>query len=130
MRNILLVDDDSSILTLLELSLERDGYSIDACSESVDALNKLQEKQYDLLISDYMMKDVNGVHLLDFARQIQPQCVRILLTANNSAEMFKNAINHSHIYHFIEKPLDVNELILIVDQALEHQKTLGCGGDK
>lgn len=124
MKNILLVDDDKSILTLLQLSLERDGYSIDACSDPVKALSLLQDKEYQLLISDYVMEDVNGVHLLDFARQIQPACVRILLTGSTSVEMFKSAINNSQIYKFLDKPVDVNELVLVAEQALEHQQTL------
>ena len=124
MKNILLVDDDKSILTLLELSIERDEYSVDSCSDPVDALSRLQEKEYQLLISDYVMNDVDGVHLLDFARQIQPSCVRILLTGNTSVDMLKSAINDSQIYKFIDKPFDVNELVFVVEQALEHQETL------
>ena len=124
MKHLLLVDDDENILTLLEMSLEREGYEIDTCSDPVNALNKLQDKQYHLLISDYIMEDVNGVHLLDFARQIQPNCVRILVTGSNDVEMFKKAINNSQIYKFIEKPFDVNELIQLVEHAIEYQETL------
>ena len=124
MKHLLIVDDDDDILTLLQLSLERDGYEIDACSDPITALNKLQEKSYHLLISDYIMDDVNGVHLLDFARQIQPNCVRILLTGSNDVNMFKKAINNSQIYKFISKPFEVDELIEIVEQAVEYQETL------
>jgi DNA-binding NtrC family response regulator len=124
MKHLLLVDDDENILTLLEMSLERDGYEIDTCSDPVTALGKLQDKQYHLLVSDYIMDDVNGVHLLDFARQIQPNCVRVLVTGSNDVEMFKKAINNSQIYKFIEKPFDVNELIQLVEQAVEYQESL------
>lgn len=125
MKSILVVDDNESILTLLEMALEGDGYQIDACSDPLTALAKLQEKQYHLLISDYIMDDVNGVALLDFARQIQPNCVRILLSGSDSVEMFKKAINNSQIYKFIDKPFEVNELIQVVEQAIEYQMTLG-----
>jgi DNA-binding NtrC family response regulator len=124
MKNILLVDDDKSVLTFLQLALKRDDFNVDSCLDPVDALNRLQEKPYHLLISDYVMNDVNGVHLLDFARQIQPACVRILLTGNSSMDMLKNAINNAHIFKFIEKPLDPDQLILDVEQSLEHQKIL------
>ena len=124
MKNILLVDDDESILTLLEMSLEGDGYEIDACSDPVTALGHLQNKKYHLLISDYVMDDVNGVALLDFARQIQPNCVRILLSGSNSVTMFKKAINNSQIYKFIEKPFEVSELIQVAEQAIQYQETL------
>ena len=106
------------------MSLERDDVEIDGCSDPVSALNYLQEKQYHLLISDYIMDDVNGVHLLDFARQIQPNCVRILLSGSNDVEMFKKAINNAQIYRFISKPFEVEELIQIVEQALEYQESL------
>ena len=70
------------------------------------------------------MNDVNGVHLLDFARQIQPACVRVLLTGNSSEEMLRNAINRAHIFKLIEKPFDPNQLLLDVEQSLEHQTAL------
>ena len=124
MKNILLVDDDKSVLHYLGLVLKRDDYNIDCCLDPVDALTLLQEKQYHLLISDYVMNDVNGVHLLDFARQIQPACVRILLTGNNSVDMLKHAINNANIFKYIEKPLDPKQLLLDVEQSLEQQKIL------
>ena len=124
MKHLLIVDDDEDILTLLQLSLERDDFELDTCSDPVTALSRLQEKQYNLLLSDYVMDDVNGVHLLDFARQIQPNCVRILLTGSNDVDMFKKAINNSQIYKFISKPFEVDELIQIVDQAVEYQESL------
>ena len=124
MKQLLIVDDDDDILTLLQMSLERDDFEIDACGDPVSALTLLQEKQYNMLISDYIMDDVNGVHLLDFARQIQPNCVRILLTGSNDVDMFKKAINNSQIYKFISKPFEVEELIQIVEQAMEYQEGL------
>lgn len=124
MKHLLIVDDDEDILTLLQLSLERDDFELDTCSDPVTALSRLQEKPYNLLISDYIMDDVNGVHLLDFARQIQPNCVRILLTGSNDVDMFKKAINNSQIYKFISKPFEVEELIQIVEQAVEYQESL------
>ena len=124
MKQLLIVDDDDDILTLLQMSLERDDFEIDACSDPISALNHLEKKQYHLLISDYLMDDVNGVHLLDFARQIQPHCVRILLTGSNDVDMFKKAINNSQIYKFISKPFEVEEVIQLVEQSIEYQEGL------
>lgn len=123
-KNIMLVDDDKSVLRFLEMVLKSEDYHIESYLDPVDALTRLQEETFELLISDYVMNEVNGVHLLDFARQIQPACVRILLTGNSSMEMLKNAVNNAHIFKFIEKPLEPKQLLLDVEQSLEHQKIL------
>ena len=126
-KNIMLVDDDESILMFLDLALQGEGVNVESYSDPIEALDQLRSRKFHLLISDYMMADVNGVQLLDFARQLQPACVRLLFSGNNSAEMLKGAINNAHIYKFIEKPVDPNELLRDVEQALEYQSRLECG---
>ena len=122
MKRILVVDDDETILVYLELVLTSQGYSVESFSDPVKALNRLMEQDFELLISDYVMNEVNGVHLLDFARQIKPRCERILLTGNSSEAMLKSAINNAHIFKFLEKPIDTDILLSDVAQALAHQE--------
>ena len=123
-KNIMLVDDDKGVLHLMEMLLKSDDYQIESYLDPVDALSRLQEQTFELLISDYVMNDVNGVHLLDFARQIQPACVRILLTGSSSMEMLKSAVNNANIFKFIEKPLEPKQLLQDVEQSLEYQMIL------
>lgn len=123
----MVVDDDKSVLVFMELALKRQDYAVDCFSDPVEALEQLKEKAYQLVISDYVMKDVNGVHMLEFARQLQPACARILLTSNTSVDMLKSAINKANIFRYIEKLLDPSQMLTDIEQALEFQKVLQRG---
>ena len=122
MQNILLVDDDRNILTYLMLALEDEGRQLESYNNPVEALEQLRSKQYQLIISDYVMPEMNGVQLLSQARQLQPDCVRILLSGNSSADMLNGAINDADIYKFIEKPIELEQLRQMVEQVLEYRR--------
>lgn len=126
MQNILLVDDDKTVLTFLALALEDEGRHIESYTRPLEALDRLRSASYQLVISDYVMPEMNGVALLSEARQLQPSCVRLLLSGNSSVEMLQGAINDAHIYKFIEKPIELESLLQTVEQALAYQQQLGC----
>src|SRR4051812_36812320 len=77
----LVVDDEAPILHALQRTFEAAGYEVTACADPAVALEKLKEKPFQVLSADYMMPGMTGAEFLARARQLQPETVRILLTA-------------------------------------------------
>jgi DNA-binding response OmpR family regulator len=107
-RNILVVDDDSSIRTLLRLVAERRGLSVDVAGDGMEALQLLGERRYDLAIVDLMMPRLNGYELVDgMSRHTERPAVVIATAMTDSLiGLLDSAIVHS----IIRKPFDIEML--------------------
>ena len=117
--NILLVDDEEDNLSLLYRTL-RGSYNLDRSTSPLKALDMLDEKQYELVISDHKMPEMDGVEFLKKVLEKSPSTMRILLTAYSDANILIDAINYAKIYRYIKKPYNPDELQLIVSSALEY----------
>lgn len=84
-----------------------------------DAFDILKENHIHLVISDYRMPLMNGVKFLETVRKEYPNCVRMLLTAFTDIESVIEAVNKGHIFRYIKKPWDENELKLAFDEAYQ-----------
>src|SRR5438128_2193820 len=80
-ERILIVDDEAAILHALRRTFEAAGYSVTACLDPEQALDRLKNEPFHLVSADYMMPAMSGADFLAQARQIQPTSMRILLTA-------------------------------------------------
>jgi len=81
-------------------------------------LAKLVEREFDLILADYKMPGITGVELLTKAKEIWPRTIRILVTGFSDLDIAKEAINKAHVYSYLTKPWDNDELILTVHEAL------------
>ena len=117
--NILLVDDEEDNLALLYRTL-RGTYNLDKTTSPLKALEMLKEKDYELVISDHKMPEMDGVEFLKQVQLNHPSVMRILLTAYSDANILIDAINYAKIYRYIKKPYNPEELQLIVSAALEY----------
>ncbi len=118
--HLLLVDDDTEVLLLLEDLFSSRGYQITTASNPLKALEILDDTEPDLVIADYQMPDLNGIELLKDVREKLPETMRILLTAHGDLKVAIEAINVADVYKFISKPWDNNDLLITVQRALEH----------
>ena len=116
--NILLVDDEEDNLSLLYRTL-RGSYNLDRSTSPLKALEMMDEKDYQLVISDHKMPEMDGVEFLKRASEKHPDMMRILLTAYSDANILIDAINYAKIYRYVKKPYNPEELQLIVSAALE-----------
>ena len=116
--NILLVDDEEDNLSLLYRTL-RGAYNLDRSTSPLKALDMMDEKDYQLVISDHKMPEMDGVEFLKRASEKHPDMMRILLTAYSDANILIDAINYAKIYRYVKKPYNPEELQLIVSAALE-----------
>ncbi|MBR1976971.1 response regulator, partial [bacterium] len=116
---ITVVDDDVLVTKTLKTLLMLEGYEhVEAFNHPQEALEYLKLEEQDLIISDFIMPDMNGIEFLKEAQEIQPECTQILLTGYADKENAIRAINETGIFKYIEKPWDNNNLIINIKNAL------------
>ena len=119
---IVLVDDEEMVLTSLSsfLTLETD-YLVKTFTSANEALNFVRGKDIDLVMSDYLMPEMDGITFLAKVKELQPEVPRIILTGYADKENAIKAINEVGLYQYIEKPWDNDDLLIIIRNALEKQ---------
>src|ERR1044071_4652621 len=117
---ILLVDDEEMVLTSIRsfLAIETD-YKVVTFTSPVKALQELDRIGADLVISDYLMPEMDGITFLARVKEKYPQAPRILLTGYADKENAIKAINDVGLYQYIEKPWNNDDLHLIIRNGLE-----------
>jgi CheY-like chemotaxis protein len=122
-KRILAVDDEESITRIVRVNLERAGYTVETASSGSEALTLLLQRHYDLLISDVMMPEMDGLELLEHIRQ-SPELVNlpvILLTAQSTqTDITRGYTKGTDLY--LTKPFDPNELRLWVERMLASEQ--------
>lgn len=121
---ILCVDDEPNILSSLRRLFRAKGYQVFLAEGGKNGLKLLETEQIDLVISDMRMPEMDGAQFLERVRSSWPECVRILLTGYAEVSAIISAINRGEIHRYIAKPWDENDLLLIVQQALERKDLL------
>jgi signal transduction histidine kinase len=117
---VLIVDDEEIVTETINtlLTLETDYKTVIFHSPS-EALGYLQTQEVDLIISDYLMPgEMNGVEFLLEVKKLQPEAIRVLLTAYADKENAIRAINEVELYQYIEKPWDNEALLLLLRNGL------------
>jgi DNA-binding NtrC family response regulator len=117
---ILLVDDEDMVLTSIRsfLAIETD-YHVLGYTSPRQALIDLDHHAIDLVISDYLMPEMDGITFLSKVKEKYPQAPRILLTGYADKENAIKAINDVGLYQYIEKPWNNDDLHLIIRNGLE-----------
>ncbi len=117
---ILVVDDDSIVLSALKMLLELEGYeNVEYFDNPENALNFLKTNSPDLILSDFIMPQMNGIEFLSEAKKIHPDVSMILLTGYADKENAIKAINEVGIYKYIEKPWDNSDLLINIKNGIE-----------
>ena len=116
---ILIVDDEPDNLALLYRTL-RGKYDIAKSTSPLAALDMLKEERFNCILSDHKMPEMDGVEFLKRSCEISPDTMRLLVTAYTDAGILIDAINYAKIYRYIKKPYNPDELLLIVENALEY----------
>ena len=104
---IVLVDDEDMVLTSLNsfLTLETD-YDVKTFVSVKEALEYIKTGRVDLVVSDYLMPEMDGISFLAKVREIKPEVPRIILTGYADKENAIKAINNVGLFQYIEKPID------------------------
>jgi two-component system response regulator PilR (NtrC family) len=118
---ILVVDDERSMRELLAIVLGREGYDVVTAENGRQALDELEKRPVDLLISDIHMPDMTGLDVLRTAKGLNPDLAGIMVTAFASTETAIEALRMG-AYDYIHKPFNVDELKIVVLGALERRR--------
>ncbi len=116
---VLIVDDEPDNLALLYRTL-RSKYDIAKSTSPILALEMLKHEHFHCILSDHKMPEMDGVEFLKRTQEMSPDTMRLLVTAYTDAGILIDAINYAKIYRYIKKPYNPDELMLIVENALEY----------
>src|SRR6266480_8125310 len=120
---ILLVDDDVALLQALPqaLLLRIDDIQIDTCDSTLEALEQIQEHDYDAIVSDIKMPGMDGLALLEKIRELRPETPALLITGHGEHELAVQALRGG-AYDFIQKPIDRDYVVAALYRAIQtHQ---------
>src|SRR4051812_46333022 len=121
---ILLVDDDDSMLFILQQTIAKEGYEVETALSAPEALQRVQQKQYALVMTDQRMPGMTGVDLLSRIQEIQPDTTRILITGVVELNTVIDSINKGEIYRFLMKPWLNEELLLTVRNGVQRYELI------
>jgi DNA-binding NtrC family response regulator len=130
-NTIVIVDDEEMVLTSLSsfLSLETE-YRVKTFTSAIEALEFIKDSDVDLVISDYLMPEMDGISFLARVREHKPHVPRIILTGYADKENAIKAINDVGLFQYIEKPWDNEDLLIILRNGLERQMLMKQLDDK
>jgi len=117
-NKIMLVDDEEFVLTCLKRSLAREGYELMTFTMAEQALEYLETKKVDVIISDHRMPGMTGIDFLIKVRKRHPDVVRILLTGYADMDVAIRAVNEGKLFRFLTKPWNNEELKAALVNAL------------
>jgi DNA-binding NtrC family response regulator len=120
---ILLIEDEEAARTLLERMLTLSGYKVLSASLGSDAISIMEHENIDLIVSDLFLPDKTAIEILQESRRISPTTEVIVITGHASAETAVKAMKEG-AFDYITKPVNFDELKLVVAKALEKQHLL------
>jgi DNA-binding NtrC family response regulator len=122
---IVIVDDEEMVLQSLNsiLTLETD-YKVVLHTNPQEAINYIKDNEIHLVISDYLMPEMDGISFLAQVRELKPQVPRIILTGYADKENAIKAINEVGLFQYIEKPWDNDDLLIIIRNGLDKLELL------
>jgi two-component system probable response regulator PhcQ len=121
MKRILLIDDEPHVLSALKRLLRASFgtlIGIEVFSHPPQALTRLGEAPFDVVMSDYRMPEMSGIDVLRRVREVQPHAVRMILSATSDFAIIQQAINEVEVYRFLAKPWNDTELLQHIRDAL------------
>jgi DNA-binding NtrC family response regulator len=123
MEPLLLVEDKTELRAMLRKALEHAGHSVDEAADGTAAVNKVRARRYLLVLTDLKLPGCSGLEVLRESRQADPTVPVILITAYGSIEEAVTAMKEG-AFDFIQKPVDLDHLKLLVSRAAQQQELL------
>ena len=124
MGKLLIVDDDLSILRVLKMRLESEGYQVEVASEIEAAKYLAAINEYELAILDLKLPDGNGIDLMKSIHEVDPDLPVIIFTAYGTIESAVEAMK-AGAYIYLKKPFDYRELLFQIKNGIEKANLKG-----
>ena len=117
---ILVVDDEERMRNLLKKVLTKQGLSVQTSPNGIDALMKVEETPFDVILADIRMPEMNGIEVLKAVKETRPEIYVILMTAFGSIDSAVEAMKKG-AYDYITKPFKMEEITIVIKKALEEK---------
>ncbi len=127
LARILVVDDDEVECRALESLLVGAGHQVESCLSGQEAMARLKEGSFDLVITEVKMPGVDGLDVLRKAKELDPSCEVIVITAYASVESAVEVMRLG-AYDYISKPFNIDEISIVIDKALEKRRLVRVDG--
>ena len=118
---ILFVDDDTTILQLVEEYLNTFNYQVSVVNNGLKALELIEEKNFDVVFTDFKMPDINGLELLALIKEYRPLTEVIIVTGHGTMESAIQAMKYGS-YDYIQKPFKLEILKILIEKIYEEKK--------
>jgi two-component system response regulator PilR (NtrC family) len=118
---ILIVDDERSMREMLAILLRREGHEVVVAENGRRAIDSLDQKPFDLVVSDARMPDIDGLEVLRHARNINPSVIAIMITAFGSADLIKG-VEQLGVTDYVEKPFNTEVLKFRIRKELDRKR--------
>ena len=120
--NILIVDDNISLIRTMSFILKRKGYSVMLASDGREAIKKVKCRFFDIAFIDIRLPAMNGVEVYKKIKEIRPEAVVIMMTAYTVEDMVQEALSVG-AYGVIYKPLEMKETLNLIDEIWKRKQT-------
>jgi DNA-binding NtrC family response regulator len=120
MPRILIVEDDRNTLSGLVEILEEEGYEVKGVESGHKALRTLERERFDILLTDLKMPEIDGMQLYEQTQTLAPEMKTVVMTAYSSVKDAVDAMKRG-VYEYLTKPLNLDELFVILKKAVEDQ---------
>jgi DNA-binding NtrC family response regulator len=119
LKRVLVVDDEKSITSALEIVLGDEGYEVTTAGSVAEAITRLQSgRPFDLVFTDLRLPDATGIELLDRIKADAPDTQVVLITAHGSLDVIIEAIKRG-AYYYVEKPFTPEQVLMLAGRALQ-----------
>jgi DNA-binding NtrC family response regulator len=116
-ERILIVDDEENVLVLFKRVLAKEGYQVECASSAYEALNRLENNSFNLVLTDLKMDGMDGIDLVRKSKAVNPALPFIMITAYGTIQAAMRA-GQEGVENFLVKPIDIEELKLAVKKTL------------
>jgi DNA-binding NtrC family response regulator len=114
---IMVIDDEKIVGDMAKLSLEQEGYAVETFLNAEPALTRLKEAKFDVVVTDYKMKGIDGMEVLRTVKSLYPETKVIMITAFANLDTAIEALR-GDVHDFFPKPVKIRELKASIQRAL------------
>ncbi len=118
MSKILVIDDEKSIRNTLKEILEYEKHEVDLAENGIEGLEKLKSNKFDIILCDIKMPEMDGIEVLEKVFEITTDTAVVMISGHGNIDTAVEAIKKG-AYDFIEKPLDLNRLLVTIKNAVD-----------
>ncbi len=120
-KKALVIDDDISTLDLMRFQLESENFDVVTVANGTKGIKFVEEEDFDIILTDLNMPGIDGIEMVKKCKEISPETEIIMITGDGSATKAVEATKAGAFY-YVEKPVDLEELMLLIEKAIERKQ--------